>query len=47
VAKWLTPKGRYINSSGIEPDIVVEMTQKDIDADRDPQLDRALSEIKK
>ena len=47
VAKWLTPKGRSISDEGIEPDIKVERTEEDIKEDRDPQLDRAIEEIKK
>lgn len=47
VAKWLTPKGREIDKDGIKPDIEVERTEEDIDADRDPQLDRALAELDK
>lgn len=46
VAKWLTPKGRSISDEGIEPDIVVEKTEEDIQNDRDPQLDRAIEVIK-
>ena len=42
IAKWLTPNGRSIHEQGIEPDVKVEMTNEDIDASRDPQLDRAL-----
>ena len=45
VAKWLTPKGREIDKNGIEPDIVVPMSQEDYDVGRDPQLDRAFVEI--
>ncbi|HEX7456501.1 MAG TPA: S41 family peptidase [Candidatus Nanoarchaeia archaeon] len=40
-AKWLTPKGTWVNQKGLKPDIEVKLTEKDIAADRDPQLDRA------
>lgn len=46
-AEWLTPKGQAINKQGLEPDIVVEMTTEDYENDRDPQLDRAIQELKK
>ena len=46
VAKWLTPKGISINEKGIEPDIKVEATREDLDAGRDPQLERALEILK-
>lgn len=42
VAEWLTPKGRFINDVGIEPDVVVERTVEDINAQRDPQRDKAV-----
>lgn len=42
IARWLTPKGRQINGIGLTPDVVVEITEEDIAADRDPQLDRAV-----
>jgi carboxyl-terminal processing protease len=42
VAKWLTPSGRSINDEGIEPDIMVELTQEDYANNEDPQLDRAV-----
>ena len=41
VAKWLTPKGRSIDDLGIAPDIEVPLTAEDIQADKDPQLDKA------
>ena len=40
-AEWFTPKERSINKTGIEPDIVVERSYEDINAMRDPQLDKA------
>ncbi len=42
VAKWLTPSGHSIMDSGLEPDVKVEYTKEDAEADRDPQLDKAL-----
>ncbi|MEO5928282.1 MAG: S41 family peptidase [Patescibacteria group bacterium] len=42
VAEWLTPKGRSINKIGIDPDIVVDRTEEDYHADRDPQLQKAI-----
>ena len=42
VAKWLTPNGRTIHEVGLTPDVVVEMTEEDRQADRDPQLDKAI-----
>jgi carboxyl-terminal processing protease len=46
VAKWLTPKGELITDKGLEPDIKVEMTEEDYEAERDPQLDKAIEIIK-
>lgn len=42
IARWLTPKERTILEEGITPDITVEMTEEDIVAGRDPQLDKAI-----
>lgn len=42
VARWFTPNGVNIDEEGITPDIEVELTQEDYEADRDPQLDRAV-----
>ncbi len=42
-AKWLTPKGNWIHNTGLTPDIKVEMDNSD--ATKDPQLDKALSEL--
>ncbi len=46
VADWLTPFGRHITGEGLEPDIVVEMTDEDYEQDKDPQLEKALEIIK-
>lgn len=45
VAHWYTPHGNSINDSGITPDIEVDLTIEDIEAERDPQLDRAIEEL--
>lgn len=42
VAEWLTPNGNSINEKGLEPDVVVEFTEEDLKANRDPQLEKAL-----
>ncbi len=46
VAKWLTPKEKVLSGVGLEPDIKVEMTDKDIEENKDPQLDKAIEVIK-
>ncbi len=46
-AKWLTPKGHLIDEVGLTPDEIVEMTENDYEAGRDPQLDKALELIEK
>lgn len=42
VAKWLTPNGHLIHEKGLTPDYAVPLTQKDLDAKRDPQMDKAV-----
>lgn len=42
VAKWLTPSGRSISDGGLTPDIEVERTVEDIEAGKDPQMERAI-----
>lgn len=42
VAAWLTPTGRQIHKVGLAPDVVVELTEDDFNAGRDPQLDKAV-----
>jgi carboxyl-terminal processing protease len=42
IARWLTPDGRQINKKGLTPDYVVEITDADRQANKDPQLDKAI-----
>ena len=42
IARWLTPKDRQIDGSGLAPDVYVERTAQDRQAGRDPQLDAAV-----
>lgn len=44
-AHWLTPKGRNLGKEGVEPDISIERTKEDFEADYDPQLSSALEWI--
>lgn len=45
VARWFTPNGQNISEQGIEPNKKVELTDKDVDAGKDPQLETALKEL--
>ena len=47
IAKWLTPEGRTIHKLGLTPDVVVELTDEDAAAERDPQLDKAIELLSK
>lgn len=42
IAKWLTPSGISIADEGLKPDVEVKLTEEDFDANRDPQLDKAI-----
>ncbi|MDI3496107.1 MAG: carboxyl-terminal processing protease [Patescibacteria group bacterium] len=45
VARWLTPEGDYIHDKGIAPQIEVDISEDDINNNRDPQLERAINFI--
>ena len=45
MALWLTPKERSIDHLGLAPDILVEFTDADFAAERDPQLDTAVQAL--
>jgi carboxyl-terminal processing protease len=45
IARWLTPKGRQIDKKGLTPDVYVQRTIQDRQANRDPQLDAAVQTL--
>lgn len=46
VARWLAPDGAQIPLDGLKPDIEVGITEKDREAEKDPQLDAALEVVR-
>ncbi len=42
IARWLTPKERQIHKIGLKPDVEVQLSEDDIKAGKDPQLDKAI-----
>lgn len=42
VARWLTPNGTSISEGGLAPDVEVAITAEDVEAGRDPQLEKAV-----
>jgi carboxyl-terminal processing protease len=46
VARWFTPKGKNIDQEGVKPDKEVRLTNEDLDANKDPQLDAALDSLR-
>jgi len=46
IARWLTPNGDSISEKGLEPDIKAEISDKDLEDGKDPQLDKAIEIIK-
>jgi carboxyl-terminal processing protease len=47
VANWYTPNGISISLQGLEPDVKVPFTQQDLDAKKDPQMDKAVEILNK
>lgn len=45
-ARWFTPNRNQIDQQGLQPDIMVEITQEAIDDGRDEVLNRALDELR-
>jgi len=46
IARWLTPNEVSISEQGLEPDIVVDVDETELDPEKDLQLERALQEVK-
>jgi C-terminal processing protease CtpA/Prc len=42
IARWYTPEGRNITEVGLTPEVVVEISEEDAQAGKDPQLDKAI-----
>ena len=45
IAKWLTPDERAIEGIGLAPDVIVEISAEDFEAENDPQLDAAIETL--
>jgi carboxyl-terminal processing protease len=45
IAQWKTPKGKFLEREGLEPDVEVKMSEEDMEKERDPQLKKALEII--
>ncbi len=46
VAHWLMPNGGLIEKNGLNPDYEVDLTEEDVKAGRDPQLEKAVEILK-
>ncbi len=46
IARWVMPAGGVLDAIGLEPDYVVEITDEDIQAKRDSQLEKALEVLR-
>jgi len=42
IAHWRLPAGQLIEKNGLNPDYEVNLTDEDIKAGKDPQLDKAI-----
>lgn len=46
IARWMTPNGTNLSKNGLVPDVEVKITEQDIKAKKDPQLDKAVEILK-
>lgn len=46
VAHWVLPNGEILGEKGLIPDVEVKMTEEDVEAERDPQRDKAIELLK-
>ncbi len=46
IARWFTPNDKNIDKEGIKPDTEVKLTEEDVKASRDPQMDAAKAYLK-
>ena len=46
IARWLTPLNHSISEEGLTPDYEVKISVKDLEAKRDPQMDKAVEILK-
>jgi carboxyl-terminal processing protease len=46
IARWYTPNGRLIHEVGVEPDLTIELTEEDLLAEIDRQLDAAIEALR-
>jgi carboxyl-terminal processing protease len=42
IARWLTPNGHNLSHEGLIPDVIIEVTDKDIADKRDAQMEKAI-----
>ena len=46
IAKWLTPNGKSISDGGLTPDYEIKISDADLKAEKDPQMEKALELLK-
>lgn len=46
IAHWVLPSGKTLENGGLKPDYEVELTDEDVENEKDPQLEKALEIIK-